>query len=202
MINCIAGVSCLCNCQCGSSTSMGCLLLLHDFCLFLLPRNQSKNVVVVVCSLRYHIKNAHHCPSCNRMAASCSCPCNAMIFLLVVAWRDLASLVAINLCCHRFLRYDVPKYARCCYPHDQQCLLLSSFDWMHEIFACCILASGDGWITVVAPRQYDCFPQHQKILCCCIFAMIDMLLHAVASSPFLIWRKKYVHRRHFLQYDV
>ncbi len=37
------------------------------------------------------------------------------IFLLAVAWRDLASLVAINLCCHHFLQNNVPRYACCCY---------------------------------------------------------------------------------------
>ena len=49
------------------------------------------------------------------MADSCSRTRNAMHFLLVVAWRDLASLVAINLRRHRFWPYDVPRYARCRY---------------------------------------------------------------------------------------
>jgi hypothetical protein len=47
------------------------------------------------------------------MAASRSRTRDAMNLLLVVAWRDLASHVAINLCRHRFWRYDVPRYARC-----------------------------------------------------------------------------------------
>ncbi len=37
------------------------------------------------------------------------------IFMLVVAWYDLASLVAINLRRNHFLWYDVPRYARCHY---------------------------------------------------------------------------------------
>jgi hypothetical protein len=49
------------------------------------------------------------------MAASCSRTCDEMIFLLVVAWRDLTSLVAINLRCYRFWQYDVPRYTRCHY---------------------------------------------------------------------------------------
>ncbi len=59
------------------------------------------------------IKKNHHRPSRDRMAASCSRTRNAMNFLLVVAWRNLASHVAINLCRHCFWRYDVPRYARC-----------------------------------------------------------------------------------------
>ena len=73
--------------------------------------------------------------------------------------------------------------------HDQQRLLLSSFDGQHAKLDCCVLASRDGRITVVAPWQYDCFLQHQKMLCCRVFAMIDMLLHAITSSPFEIWNK-------------
>ena len=130
------------------------------------------------------IKNAHHCPSHDRMAASRSRARDAMLFLFVVAWRDLASLVAVNLCRHRFLRYNVPRYtccryltiniAYCCHP-----LMDSIF-----FFDCCVLASCYGRITVVAPRQYDCFPQHQNMLCCYVFAMIDMLSHTITSLPF------------------
>jgi hypothetical protein len=63
------------------------------------------------------------------MAASCLRPRDAMKnIVLVVAWRDLASIVAINLRRHHFLQYDVLRCAFCCYPHDQLLLLLSSFD--------------------------------------------------------------------------
>ncbi len=81
-----------------------------------LPRNRSEKMYSLSFAHRdTTIKNAHHRPSRDQMAASCSRTCNAMKFLLVVAWRDLASHVAINLRPHCFWRYDVPRYARCCY---------------------------------------------------------------------------------------
>jgi hypothetical protein len=49
------------------------------------------------------------------MAASRSHTRDAMVILLVGAWRNLTSLVAINLCRHRFLPYDAPRYACCRY---------------------------------------------------------------------------------------
>jgi hypothetical protein len=67
------------------------------------------------CSSRHDNKNAHHRPSRDRMAASRLRTRDAMNFLLVVAWCNLASHVAINLRRHRFWRYGVPRYARCCY---------------------------------------------------------------------------------------
>ncbi len=71
--------------------------------------------IVVVAHRDTTIKNAHHRPSRDRMAASCSRTRDAMHFLLVVAWRDLASHVAINLRRHHFWRYDVPRYPHCRY---------------------------------------------------------------------------------------
>jgi hypothetical protein len=130
------------------------------------------------------IKNAHHCPSHDRMAASRSRTCDATNFFVgcCVAQSCIprcnqplsSSLLAIRCTKARLLPLS----------HDQQCLLLSSFDGQHEKFDCCVLASRDGRITVVAPRQYDCFPQHQKMLCCCVFAMINMLLHTITSLLF------------------
>jgi hypothetical protein len=132
------------------------------------------------------IKNAHHRPSHDRMAASRSRTCDAMIFFVgcCVARSRIprcnqpssSSLLVIQRTKVRSLPLS----------HDQQRLLLSSFDGQHAKLDCCVLASRDGRITVVAPWQYDCFPQHQKMLCCRVFAMIDMLLHAITSSPFEI----------------
>jgi hypothetical protein len=78
-----------------------------------------KDMVVVAPFATQHKRYNHRRLSCNQlsciaMAASHSLPCDAMKNIwLVVAWCDLASLVAINLRCHRFLQYDVPRYARC-----------------------------------------------------------------------------------------
>jgi hypothetical protein len=118
------------------------------------------------------------------MVASCLCTRDAMNFFLG--------------CCvarSRIPRHNQPlsslllgirRTKVCLLPlsHNQQRLLLSSFDGQREKFDCCLLASHDGRITVVAPRQYNCFQQHQKMLCRCVFAMIDMLLHAIMSLPF------------------
>jgi hypothetical protein len=130
------------------------------------------------------IKNVHHRPSCNQMAASCSRTCDAMNFFVgccvtrsCIPHRNQplsSSLLAIRRTKVRSLPLS----------HNQQHLLLSSFDGQHEKFNCCVPTSCDGRITVVAPRQYNCFPQHQKMLCCRVFAMIDMLLHTITSLPF------------------
>ncbi len=61
--------------------------------------------------------------------------------------------------------------------------------WTAWKIDCCVLAFHDGRIPLVAPRQYNCFPQHQNMVCCCVFEMIDMLSHAITSSPFGIWCK-------------
>jgi hypothetical protein len=127
-------------------------------------------------------------------------------FLLVVAWRDLASLVAINNqpSSSSLLAIRRTKVCSLLLSHNQQRLLLSSFDGQHEKFDCCVvLTSRDGRTTAVAPRQYDCFPQHQKMLCPLVFTMRDMLYHAITQkirpSPSLltIRRVKYTLRHRF-----
>ncbi len=134
------------------------------------------------------IKNAHHRLSCDRMAASRSRTRNAMIFFVgcCVARSRIPrrnqpsslSLLAIQRTTVRLLPLS----------SNQQRLLLSSFDWQHEKFDCCVLASRDGRIAVVAPRQYDCFPQHQNC-------------YVVAS---LRWEtcSRMRLRHHLLGYDV
>ena len=78
-----------------------------------------KDMVVVAPFATRHKRYNHRRLSCDQqsciaMAASRSRPRDAMKNIwLVVAWCDLASLVAVNLRCHCFLRYDVPRYARC-----------------------------------------------------------------------------------------
>ena len=126
------------------------------------------------------IKNAHHRLSCDRMAASRSRTRNAMIFFVgcCMAWFHIPR-------CNQPLSSSllVIRRTKVCLlslSHDQQRFLLSSFDGQHEKIDCCVLVSSNGQITVVAPWQYNCFPQ----LCCRVFAMIDMLLHAIASSSF------------------
>ena len=131
------------------------------------------------------IKNANHRPSCDRMAASRSRTRDAMNFLLVVLWRDLASLVAINLCRHRFWGYDVPRYARCRY------LTINSAYCCHPLMDSMknlIVASSSRLAMVeplsLHPGSTTAFRNIKKMLCRRVFAMRDMLSHAITSSPF------------------
>ncbi len=117
------------------------------------------------------------------MAASRSCTRDGIIFVVgcCVARscipRHNQPLSSLLLAIRRTKVRLLPLY------HDQQCLLLSSFDGQHAKFDCCVLASRDGRITVIAPRQYDCFPQHQKMLCYCVFAMMGPRgAHCTAST--------------------
>ncbi len=74
-------------------------------------------------------------------------------------------LQSIVVCCHS-MQYNVKRYARCHYPCNWQCFLLSSLQpTAYIIFDCCILASCDGVITLLTPLQYNCFLQHQKCSC-------------------------------------
>ncbi len=135
------------------------------------------------------IKNAHHRPFRDWMAASRSRTRDAMIFFVGCCVAQSCILCRNQPSLSSLLAIQRTKVRSLPLSHDQQRLLLSSFDGQHENFDCCILSSRDGWITVVAPRQYDCFPQHQKMKCCCVFAMIDMLSHAITALPFGIWCK-------------
>ena len=110
-------------------------------------------------------------------------------FFLVVAWCDLASLITINLCCHRFLQYDVPRYARCRY------LTINSAYCCHPLMDSMkklIVASSRlrmAELLSLHPGSTTDSRSIKKMLCCCVFVMIDMLSHAITSSPFWIWRK-------------
>ena len=128
--------------------------------------------------------NANHCPSRDRMAASCSRTRDGMNFF--VGCCMARSCIPHHNQPSSSLLLAIGRTKACSLPlsHNQKRLLLSSFDGQHKKIDCCVLASCDGRTTVVAPRQYNCFPQHQKMLCCRVFAMRDMLLHAITLSPF------------------
>jgi hypothetical protein len=86
-----------------------------------------------------------------------SLPCDAIQkFGWLLRVEISRSFAAINHHRHRSLRCDVPRYARCRHPRDQQrtkCLIVAS----SRLAMVRSLSSH-------APWQYDCFSQHQQIM--------------------------------------